>query len=131
MAIQDMARAAKQASILLAAQDSLDKDIALKHIAEALRSHREAIVQAKQEIVGDEQAQLPHVGLIVRPGLAEDPHGGPLDALDVADPLCGLQPGHVRFGPDRLDLGDLPEDLQRPLVQAEAIEVDADVWPPG
>jgi len=44
-----MARAAKQASILLAAQDSLDKDVALKHIAEALRSHRDAIVQANQK----------------------------------------------------------------------------------
>ena len=43
-----MARAAKQASILMAAKDSLDKDVALKHIAEALRTHSHAIVQANQ-----------------------------------------------------------------------------------
>jgi glutamate-5-semialdehyde dehydrogenase len=56
MTIQDMARAAKRASILLAAQDSLDKDVALKHIAEALRSHRDAIVQANQQDLEAAQA---------------------------------------------------------------------------
>ncbi|MCP4455222.1 MAG: glutamate-5-semialdehyde dehydrogenase [Planctomycetes bacterium] len=49
MAIQDMARAAKQASILLAAKDALDKDVALKHMAEALRSRKDAIIQANQQ----------------------------------------------------------------------------------
>ncbi len=49
MAIHDMARAAKQASILLAAKDSLDKDVALKHVAEALRARKDAIVQANQQ----------------------------------------------------------------------------------
>jgi glutamate-5-semialdehyde dehydrogenase len=48
MAIQDMARAAKQASILLAAKDSLDKDVALKHMAAALRTRKDAIIQANQ-----------------------------------------------------------------------------------
>jgi len=48
MTIQDMAKAAKQVSILLAAQESLFKDVALKHIAEALRTHKDAIIQANK-----------------------------------------------------------------------------------
>ncbi|MCF7972445.1 MAG: glutamate-5-semialdehyde dehydrogenase [Phycisphaerae bacterium] len=49
MTIQAMARAAKQTSILLAAQTTRAKDAALKRIAEALRSHKQVLVQANQK----------------------------------------------------------------------------------
>jgi glutamate-5-semialdehyde dehydrogenase len=49
MTIRDMAAAAKQASILLAARKTQDKNAALKRIAEALRTHRDAIMQGNQQ----------------------------------------------------------------------------------
>ncbi len=49
MTIQDMAKAAKSASVLLAAQKTQRKNAALKQIAEALLTHKEAIIQANQQ----------------------------------------------------------------------------------
>lgn len=49
MTIQEMAKTAKQASILLAAQTTDKKNTALSRIAEAMRAQKDGIVQANQK----------------------------------------------------------------------------------
>ncbi len=74
--------------------------------------------------LGGPEGIQPHVLMLLRQGLAEDAHGGPLDALGVLQLLCDFQACHVGFRPLRCQGGRLTVDAQGPSVQAVVFQLD-------